>query len=114
MTEPVLLLLIATFSGAIAAVWKLLSSRIAILETKISSLTEAMTAQAAEKASAIAERDLHKERSLDLRQRLTVTTLEVSEFKRLLDMALSMRGTVEDLTAAKQKVIDLRATEDML
>ena len=112
MSEPVLLLLIATFSGAIAAVWKLLSSRIASLETKIAELTEKVTNISAEKARAEAERDLHKERSADLKQRLTVREIEVSEFKRLLDLALTMRATVEELGQLKQKLVDLHMLED--
>lgn len=103
----ILTLLVTTFGGAIAAVWKLLSGRIATLEGMVVTLNDKITVMAGEKAEIKAQRDVFAERNADLRQRLTSAELQRDEYRRLLDKALDMNATIHDLAKLKAKIEEI-------
>lgn len=105
---PILSTIMLTFFGAVGAVWTILSKRIAALQASLDAQGLILIQTSEAKAKAEAERDLFKERGADLKQRLTVKELEVSEYKTMLSQALDMRKTVEEMSALRMQVDALR------
>lgn len=103
MSVAELLPLLALFGGAIAAVWKLLSLRIQKLEDQIQMLVQKNLEVLDENSKIRAERDVGIERLADIRQQLTVTSLQRDKLWEWLDKALDLRTAPETLANIRLK-----------